>query len=171
MFFIYPTSIDVTLPNGESGTLDCSEKNVPSWSGTGFLLENGTFVTARHVIEAWNFWMNGNNIDEELAQLNAIMNNGGKVKAHFVTISSSGKRINLTSDQFAINRTADQVRHIEDGVKMSMGGVVETPISPTLVLGKMADLPISLQVQLLSEERNLPFLVSPRAWRKFSYIH
>lgn len=122
VFFIYPTSIDVTLPNGESGTLDCSEKNVPSWSGTGFLLENGTFVTARHVIEAWNFWMNGNNIDEELAQLNAIMNNGGKVKAHFVAISSSGKRINLTSDQFAINRTADQIRHIEDGVKMSMGG-------------------------------------------------
>ena len=55
VFFIYPTSIDVTLPNGESGTLDCSDSNVPSWSGTGFLLENGTFVTARHVIEAWNF--------------------------------------------------------------------------------------------------------------------
>lgn len=122
IFFIYPTSIDVTLPNGESGTLDCSDSNFPSWSGTGFLLENGTFVTARHVIEAWNFWMNGNNIDEDLAQLNAIMNNGGKVRAHFVVISSSGKRINLTSDQFSINRSGDQVRHIEDGVKMSMGG-------------------------------------------------
>ena len=122
VFFIYPTSIDVTLPNGESGTLDCSRKNVPSWSGTGFILENGTFVTARHVVEAWSFWMNGNNIDEELAQLNVIMNNGGKVKAHFVAISSSGKRLNLTSDQFAINRSADRVRHIEDGMKMSMGG-------------------------------------------------
>lgn len=98
VFFIYPTHIDVTLPNGESGTLDCSNQDVPSWSGTGFLLDNGTFVTARHVIEAWNYWMNGNNIDEELAQLNAIMNNGGKVRAHFVAISSSGKRLNLTSD-------------------------------------------------------------------------
>ena len=66
--------------------------------------------------------MNGNNIDEELGQLNAIMNNGGKVRAHFVAISSSGKRLNLTSDQFSINRSADQVRHIEDGMKMSMGG-------------------------------------------------
>ena len=122
VFFIYPTSIDVTLPNGESGTLDCSDSNVPSWSGTGFLLENGTFVTARHVIEAWNFWINGNNISEELAQLNAIMNNGGKVKAHFVAISSSGARINLTSDQFSINRSADKVRKIDDGKKMSMGG-------------------------------------------------
>lgn len=78
VFFIYSESIDVTLPNGESGTLDCSDKRVPSWSGTGFLLDNGDFVTARHVIEAWNFWMNGNNIDENLAQLNAIVNNGGK---------------------------------------------------------------------------------------------
>lgn len=121
VFFIYPTSIDVTLPNGESGTLDCAESNVPSWSGTGFLLENGTFVTARHVIEAWNFWMIGNNIDEDLAQLNGIMNNGGKVRAHFVAISSSGKRINLTSDQFSINRSTDQIRHNEDGIKMSMG--------------------------------------------------
>lgn len=122
VFFIYPTSIDITLPNGESGTLDCSEKDVPSWSGTGFLLDNGTFVTARHVIEAWNFWMNGNEINEDLAQLNAIMNNGGKVRANFVAISSSGKRFNLSSDQFSINRSADQVRHIEDGVKMSLGG-------------------------------------------------
>lgn len=122
VFFIYPTSIDVTLPNGESGTLDCSEKDVPSWSGTGFLLENGTFVTARHVIEAWNYWMNGNNIDEDLAQLNAIMNNGGKVKAHFEAISSSGKRLNITSDQFTVNRSEDQVRHVEDGMKISMGG-------------------------------------------------
>lgn len=122
VFFIYPTSIDVTLPNGESGTLDCSDRDVPSWSGTGFLLDNGTFVSARHVIEAWNYWMNGDNIDEELAQLNAIMNNGGKVRAHFVAISSSGKRLNLTSDQFSMNRSSDQVRHIEDGIKMSMGG-------------------------------------------------
>lgn len=122
VFFIYPTAIDVTLPNGESGTLDCSQSNVPSWSGTGFLLDNGTFVTARHVVEAWNFWMNGNDIDENLAQLNAIANNGGKVRAHFMAISSSGKRLNLTSDQFSINRSADQVKHVEDGVKMSLGG-------------------------------------------------
>ena len=53
---------------------------------------------------------------------NAIANNGGKVRAHFMAISSSGKRLNLTSDQFSINRSADQVKHVEDGVKMSLGG-------------------------------------------------
>lgn len=133
VFFIYPTSIDVTLPNGESGTLDCSDENVPSWSGTGFLLENGTFVTARHVIEAWNFWINGNEINEELAQLNAIINNGGKVIAHFNAISSSGKRLSLTSNQFSINRSSDQVQHIEDGIKMSIGGGGNTDYAYTRI--------------------------------------
>lgn len=122
VYFIYPTYIDVTLPNGESGTLDCDDRNAPHWSGTGFLLDNGTFVTARHVIEAWNFWLNGTDMDENLAQLNVIANNGGKVRCHFEAISSSGKRLQLSSDQFSINRSADQVRHVEDGVKMSLGG-------------------------------------------------
>jgi hypothetical protein len=50
------------------------------------------------------------------------MNNGGKVRANFVAISSSGKRLNLSSSQFSCNRSGDQVRTIEDGIKMSMGG-------------------------------------------------
>lgn len=122
VYFIYSTSIDVTLPNGDKGTLSCSERDVPSWSGTGFLLENGTFVTARHVIEAWSFWMNGNDVNEGLAQLNAIMNNGGKVSANFIAISSSGKHLNLSSELFSVNKSGDQVSHVEDGIKMSMGG-------------------------------------------------
>lgn len=133
VFFIYPTSIDVTLPSGESGTLDCSERGVPSWSGTGFLLENGSFVTARHVIEAWNFWQDGGGMNEDLAQLNLIMNNGGKVKAHFVAISSSGRRLKFTSDQFSINRSADQVKNIEEGVRMSMGGGGNTDYAYTKI--------------------------------------
>lgn len=126
VFFIYPTSIDVRLPNGESGTLNCSERNVPSWSGTGFLLDDGTFVTARHVIEAWSYWLSGNEVDEDLAQLNAVMNNGGKVRANFTAVSSSGKTLHLNSDQFTVNRSADQVQRMEEGVKMSAGGLGNT---------------------------------------------
>ncbi len=121
VFFMYPTTIEVTLPNGEKGTLDCSDKDIPFWTGAGFLLEDGTFVTARHVVEAWNFWANGEKADEDLLGLNAVMNNGGKVKANFVAISSSGQKLYLNSDQFRVNRSADEVHTDEDGVKITHG--------------------------------------------------
>ena len=120
IFFIYVTSIDVTLPNGERGTLNCGEKGVPSWSGTGFCLSNGMFVTARHVIESWYFWNNGGKIDETMAQLNCIVNNGGKVNAHFTAISSSGTRMNLTSSQFNCNRSSDKRGNLDDGTRISL---------------------------------------------------
>lgn len=120
VYFIYATSIDVTLPNGESGTLDCSHNDVPSWSGTGFLLDNGTFVTARHVVECWYFWMDGSDANENLAQLNCIANNGGKVVAHFIAISSSGQKLSLSSTQFHCNRSSDRVKTAEEGYKISL---------------------------------------------------
>lgn len=120
VFYVYTTSIDVVLPNGESGTLDCFKNEVPSWSGTGFLLSDGTFVTARHVVEAWSYWISGGETDEEMVQLNWIVNNGGSVKVHFVAISSSGRKLSLSSDQFYCNRSEDKVSRDEKGNKFSI---------------------------------------------------
>lgn len=120
IYVIYVTKIDVTLPNGEKGTLDCNQEGVPAWMGTGFMLNNGKFVTARHVIFAWDFWNNGGEIDETLANLNCVSNNGGKVVAHFVAVSSSGQRLNLTSSQFTTNKSADKVGTLENGYKVSI---------------------------------------------------
>ena len=120
IYFVYTTKIDVVLPNGESGTLNCADKDVPSWSGTGFCLDNGTFVTARHVIESWYYWNNGGEVNETMAQLNCIANNGGKVVAHFVAISSSGTRLSFSSNQFSCNRQGDKVGNLDDGSKVSL---------------------------------------------------
>lgn len=119
VFFLYPTSIDVTLPDGTSGSIDCNRETV-SWSGTGFLLDNGTFVTARHVIEPWSYWFNGGQPDESLFDLNQVMNNGGKVRAHFEAISSSGKHLRLTSDQFAMNKSGDRKQRNDEGLVISL---------------------------------------------------
>ncbi len=121
VFFVYSKSIDITLPTGERGTLDCSNENVPGWSGTGFLLEDGSFVTARHVIEPWSFWMSGDGVDEDWVQLNAVMNNGGQVCANFVAVSSSGNRLNLSSRQFSMDRSKDRSGYYEEGLKLSVG--------------------------------------------------
>jgi hypothetical protein len=131
IFFIYTQSIDITLPNGESGTLDCSQQDVPAWSGTGFLLEDGTFVTARHVIETWSFWNNGGDVNEKLAQLNCVMNNGGRVNANFLAISSSGQTLHFSSNQFRCNRSNDQVKRMDDGLKISLASSGRTDYAYT----------------------------------------
>lgn len=119
VYYIRSVSIAVTTPDGETGTLDCRDENVPSWSGTGFLLEDGTFITARHVIEAWYYWMDGSGSDSDLLELNYVVNNGGKVRANFIAVSSSGDRILLNSDMFHTNRRGDR-KVEEDGTVITL---------------------------------------------------
>ncbi|MCF0219812.1 MAG: FHA domain-containing protein [Muribaculaceae bacterium] len=120
IYFVTTTKFDVTLPDGETATLDCRQEGVPSWSGTGFMLDNGKFVTARHVVFGWDYWIDANGIDETLLNLNRVANSGGKVVAHFVAISSSGRQLNLSSSQFVTNKSADRIETGEDGTKISL---------------------------------------------------
>jgi FHA domain/Trypsin len=69
------------------------------WSGTGFLLDDGSFVTARHVIEPWLF-INTKSPDPSDLILNLVYNNGGRVIAH-LTAYSNGKTIKLKSSSFS----------------------------------------------------------------------
>ncbi|MDR2232000.1 MAG: FHA domain-containing protein [Tannerella sp.] len=91
-----------------------------SWSGTGFLLDDGRFVTARHVVEPWFSFMNGGEIDTDMLKLNKIANNGGKIIAHFGAFSSSGDNFTFTSDQFFINRRLDDTGVDDDGYAVRM---------------------------------------------------
>ena len=120
VYFVYTEGFDVTTPDGKAAYLKCGEEGVPGWSGTGFLLSDGRFVTARHVIEAWSFWLEGDTPDDLLYQLNLVMNNGGKVVAHFVAASSTGDVFRFTSDQMIINRNHDLKDTDEDGYKVSL---------------------------------------------------
>ncbi|MDR0830713.1 MAG: FHA domain-containing protein [Prevotellaceae bacterium] len=90
------------------------------WSGTGFLLSDGRFVTARHVAEPWFFPS-----DEDELYLNIYASNGGKVVTHFVANSPGGSSaaIRFTSEQTICNRGADVTKETEDGytVKLANG--------------------------------------------------
>lgn len=122
VYYISVVGFEIRLPDGSGGYAECG-KDFPSWSGTGFLLSDGVFVTARHVIEAWSYWLDGNEVDEPLRVLNAITNNGGSVIAHFVCASSSGSKFKCTSKQFTCNRSQDQYGKTEDGVKLSLASL------------------------------------------------
>lgn len=59
VYFIQLMGYQITDPNGETGIVEVGdtflEEKVKGISGTGFLLNDGTFVTARHVVEPWYY--------------------------------------------------------------------------------------------------------------------
>ena len=91
--------------------------------GSGFLLNDGRFVTARHVVEPWMFPSSED--DEFNLACNAIAHNGGSVVAHLEAYSPTGKKLTFTSKQARINRSADQSQTF-DGVTL-----VTAPLGPT----------------------------------------
>lgn len=121
IYFVVTTGATITMPDGEVIESECGGKDgVPGWTGTGFMLNDGRFVTARHVIEGWQFWKSGGSADESLLLLNMLANNGGKVVYHFVAVSSSGKRLQLSSNQFSMNRSGDMSATSDEGAKITL---------------------------------------------------
>ena len=120
IYFIVVNKIEVTFPTGETTAIK------KGWSGTGFLLNDGRFVTARHVTEGWFFVVNGGEVDEDMLLLNKIANNGGKVVAYFSAFSSSGDQFSFESEQFICNRSHDETVTDEDGATVKIARLDNT---------------------------------------------
>lgn len=115
VFYIETTGFELTYEDGTKTLLKAGQDSVPGWSGTGFLLSDGRFVTARHVTEGWYFLKNGS---DNLLHWNLLANNGGKVVAHFGAISSSGEQFSFTSEDFQCNRKNDYEVYSENGERV-----------------------------------------------------
>ena len=111
IYFIYSTAIEVISPTGEKGYAPEEIR----WTGTGFLLNDGRFVTARHVVEPW-FFIQSEQDSVSLA-MNFVVNNGGKIIVHFNAISSSGDRLSFTNEQIFTNRSHDVSGITDDGLR------------------------------------------------------
>jgi len=111
VYFIFVDKIEVISPKGEKRY---APENI-GWTGTGFLLDNGRFVTARHVVEPW-FYVRSED-EEDMIAFNLIAHNGGKVIVHLVAISSSGDSFTFTNEQVVCNRSTDKSGVSEDGYK------------------------------------------------------
>lgn len=124
VYYISAVAIDVTDEDGavRRVPLDGSD-SLSGWSGTGFMLRDGRFVTARHVIESWLFW---NDQEGQDFTLNLLANNGGAVVAHFVATSPTGRTMRFNSTMFHTNGTHDRRMTTEDGVVVSRANTDET---------------------------------------------
>ena len=91
--------------------------------GSGFLLNDGRFITARHVVEPWMF--PADERDEFNILCNAVAHNGGEVVSYIEAYSPEGKKFTFTSKQVRVNRSSDNSKTI-DGITLKMA-----PLGPT----------------------------------------
>jgi len=83
-------------------------------SGTGFLLDDGRFVTALHCVHPWYF----DTSDESYNILNALKTQGEIVELTLVATSPSGKQMTFSSNDFNYNEAGLETRTYEiDGDK------------------------------------------------------
>lgn len=84
--------------------------------GTGFLLNDGKFVTALHVIMPWLYQSDWHNI-------NKLHTMGDFVKIDLVAISPKGKRLKLSSDDFNYDLSGFDIETDSEGNKYREGGL------------------------------------------------
>lgn len=117
IYYIQTHGYELHLDGGNVMWLCSDDENpAPGWSGTGFLLEDNKFVTARHVIEGWNY-----DISDALIYLN-ILSNMGRVVAHYWAMSPTGEILQFTDRDFIMNKRNDMFIHDENGQQYSFAG-------------------------------------------------
>lgn len=142
VYFVMSLGFEVTTPEGESYEITCGteEGEMPGWSGTGFLLSDGRFVTARHVVEPWYF-IQGDD-DADMTTLNIIASNGGKVVSYIGVVSPTGDRFVFKSSDCRMDRSGDVRRTTKDGERLTIAPLGSSDFA-TFRSGRSGGLPFS----------------------------
>lgn len=118
---------------GKPIPLETTDGGVLGWTGTGFLMNDGRFVTAKHCVEGWKFW-NLKEIKEQLAALKdgnyqtlflmALAGNGAKFHA-VIMAKSPSKELKLISSRFKMDTSGESRVKLTDDIsyiKSSLDG-------------------------------------------------
>lgn len=150
-YAIYQVKQVIRQPNGE-----VEEDDDVNVVGTGFLLSDGSFVTARHVVETWYYYhfnWGDERINNMLMMENAIVHNGGDIVVTFVAVSNSGDQIQFTNKQCRMDRNNDDVGTgtLKDGTKIALKKAVDATTDWAVVKTSKSGLPFDSQLSV-----NLP---------------
>lgn len=114
IYFIKIKSVQVYFKQTQE-IIDISKFGL-SWSGTGFLLESGEFITARHVIQPWRFiddcstWSNENHRGGPiLAYINNAEIAGGSVDVVYEARSSQGDIFTFNNKDLSFDQSGDKL--------------------------------------------------------------
>jgi pSer/pThr/pTyr-binding forkhead associated (FHA) protein len=75
-------------------------------TGTGFVLDDGRFLTARRWVEPWAYPRDAQDVLHLYA--NFVHHNGGKASVRLVAAAPDGPELTLPGDQFTVPRTGDR---------------------------------------------------------------
>lgn len=108
VFFITTEKVVMLIDDEEYELKDAG------WQATGFLLNDGRFVTARHCVEGWLYNVSYDS-ESELAYASraAAEYDNVRIKAYLKAVSTNKKKtFNFTSDDFVIDRSKDRIEQI-----------------------------------------------------------
>lgn len=144
VYYVMSLGFEVTTPEGRHYEIACGngEGQIAGWSGTGFLLSDGRFVTARHVVEPWFFIQSED--ERELLELNVLASNGGKIVSYIGAVSPTGDRLTFKSTDCRISRRGDVTRRLPDGDMVTLASS-DTRDFATVQVGRTGGLPFSAE--------------------------
>ncbi len=111
IYFVYIRKVELSY-EGQTKTIN------GLGSGTGFLLSDGRFVTARHVVEPWMFPSSED--DTQNIAINAIAHSGGTVKCYIDAYSPTGKQLHFVSTNATTDRSSDKRFAIDGGASIAI---------------------------------------------------
>lgn len=104
--------------------LEMEDGNYLGWTGTGFLLSDGKFVTAKHCVEGWKFDsdesldMQYNSLKDEMKPvfLAGLTNtNGVKLYSYIIATSPSNKPLKFVSSEFVTSHSDESKESLGEG--------------------------------------------------------
>ncbi len=110
--YLYPSVYFITVDKIIVSNQGVSEETTNyGWTGTGFLLDNKKFITARHVIEGWFF---AGSDDIAGININLQASNGGTVVAYFTAYSPDGTTLSFKNTDFNFDKSSDEIAVTND---------------------------------------------------------
>lgn len=110
VYYLEVTKFELVYPDGTSEMIDYG------WTGTGFMTNDGRFITARHCVQGWRF-----STEENEIVLNSLEEAGVKFNIQF-RCTSPTKQLNFTYKDFKVNDTQDEKVDLAD---YGMDGMVK----------------------------------------------
>lgn len=106
---------------------DVQEFEIEQPFGSGFQLNDGRFVTARHVAEPWLY---ASPDETDFLMLNALVELGGTLTANFRAVSPAGTSFTFTNHDVTVDASQDEYAYFvdEDGERLT---VKVAPLGPT----------------------------------------